>query len=203
MEIYFVTRNEASVRQPNRRSVSARSVLRSNQAATFCLRPSYHPVTVSLFYWPHRRTAVWLMIKLVRPTVRSSHVCRLTTCLSPTPWQMQRCMPPRRPSVRPYARVAVAALVAVRRGHPRSLHLPSTARRLFAGTRSLLRFRRDAAAINCLLLPRSRVDVSGGHLRTCYLMTMADASSLDRTRMKSAHRVLQPSVTVKINFFWF
>ena len=39
MEIYFVARNEASVRQFNRRSISARSVLRSNQAATID-RPS-------------------------------------------------------------------------------------------------------------------------------------------------------------------
>ena len=63
--------------------------------------------------------------------------------------------------------------------------------------------RRDAAAIDCPLFPWSRVDVSDGHLSTCYLMKMAAASSLDRIRMKSAHRVLQPSVMVEINFFWF
>ena len=58
IEIYFVARNEASVRQFNRRSVSARSVLRSNQAATVCLRLSYRPITVSLFYRPYHWTAV-------------------------------------------------------------------------------------------------------------------------------------------------
>ena len=58
MEIYFVARNEASVRRFNRRFISARSVLRSNQAATVCLRPSYRTVTVSLFYRQHHRTAV-------------------------------------------------------------------------------------------------------------------------------------------------
>ena len=76
MEIYFVARNEASVRQFNRRSVSARSVLRSNQAATVCLRPSYRQITFSLFYRWYYRTAIRIMIKFVRPTVRSSHVCR-------------------------------------------------------------------------------------------------------------------------------
>ena len=76
MEIYFVSRNEASVWQFNRQSISARSVLQSNQAATVCLRPSYRSVTVSLFYRLHHRTAVWIMIKLARPTTRSSHVCR-------------------------------------------------------------------------------------------------------------------------------
>ena len=40
MEIYFLARNEASVRQFNRRFVSARSVLQSNQAVTVCLRSS-------------------------------------------------------------------------------------------------------------------------------------------------------------------
>ena len=76
MEIYFVACNEASVRQLNRRSVSARSVLRSNQADTICLRPSYHQITVSLFYRRYHRTAIRIMIKLARPTARSSHVCR-------------------------------------------------------------------------------------------------------------------------------
>ena len=76
MEIYFVARNEACMRQFNWRSISACSILRSNQAAIVCLQPSYRPVTVSLFYQPHHRTAVWIMIKLVRLTTRSSHVCR-------------------------------------------------------------------------------------------------------------------------------
>ena len=104
------------------------------------------------------------MIKLVRLTVRSSHFCRLTTCPSPTTWQMQRSLPHRRPSVRPHARLAVAVLVAVRcpsAGHPRCLHLLSTARSPVPGRFS--DSRRDTAAIDC---PRSRVDVSGGHLNT-------------------------------------
>ena len=71
MEIYFVARSEASVRQFNRRSVFTRSVLRSNQAATVFLRPSYRPVTFSLFYRPH-----CTMIQLVCLTARASHVCR-------------------------------------------------------------------------------------------------------------------------------
>ena len=76
MEIYFVACKEASVRQFNRRFVSARCVLRSNQAATVCLRPSYRQITVSLFYRRYHRTAIRIMIKLVCPTARSSHVCR-------------------------------------------------------------------------------------------------------------------------------
>ena len=70
MEIYFVERNLASVRQLNRRSVSVRSVLRSNQAATVWLRPSYRPVTVSLIYRPHHWTAIWIMIQ-TRPSDRA------------------------------------------------------------------------------------------------------------------------------------
>ena len=76
MEIYLVTCNEASVRRFNRRFVFARSVLRSNQAATVYLRPSYRQITVSLFYRRYHRTAIQIMIKLVRPTAWSSHVCR-------------------------------------------------------------------------------------------------------------------------------
>ena len=102
MEIYFVARNEASVRQFSRRSVSARSVLWSNQAATVHLRPSYRPITVSLFYRPYHRTAVWIMIKLVLSDRA------VVTCLSPpsaaawpppTTWHMQRYLPFRRSSV--------------------------------------------------------------------------------------------------------
>ena len=144
------------------------------------------------------------MIKLVRPTVRSSHVCCLITCPSPTTWQMQHCLPPRRPFVRSCARLAVAALVAVRRPsaiRPRCPHLPLTACLPVPGRFS--DSRRDSAAIDCPLFPRSRANVSGGHLSTCCLMKMAAASSLDRIHMMSAHQVLQPSVTFEINFFWF
>ena len=123
MEIYFVTRKKASVRRFNRQSISTHSVLRSNQAAIVCLRPSYRPVTVSLFYWPHHRTVVWIMIKLVQATVPSLHDYRLTNCSSPTTWQMQRCLPPRRPSVRPYARLAVAALSAAPPPVARAVHI--------------------------------------------------------------------------------
>ena len=75
--------------------------------------------------------------------------------------------------------------------------------RPFDGTRSLLSSRRDAAAIDCPLFPWSRVDISVGHPSTCGLMVMAAVSSLDHIRIKSVQRVLQSSVTVEFNFFWF
>ena len=148
------------------------------------------------------------MIKLVHPTALSSHVCRhqrgyQTTCPSPTTgissigclsvgrpstrtltWQLQHLLPSAAPSA----------------GRPRCPRLPSTARSLVPGRFSFSR--RFAAAIDCSLFPRSRVEVSG-YVSTCCLMKMAAASSLDHICMKSAHRFLQPSVTVAINFFWF
>ena len=182
MKFYFVARHEASLRQFNRRSVSARSVLRSNQSATVCLRPFYRQITVSLFYRRYHRTAIRIMIKLVRLTAWSSHVCRhparppddLLVSYYPTTRHMQCC----RPSIHPYARLAVATLVAApSASRPRCSRLPSIARSLLPGRFS--DSRRDAAAIDCPLFPRSRVDVSGGHVSTCCLMKMASASSLD------------------------
>ena len=144
------------------------------------------------------------MIKLGRPTVRSSHVSRLTTCPFPTTWQMQHCLPPRWPSVCPYARLVVAALSAASSPVVRAVRI---SRRLPVACSPVPdRFsdsRRDAAAIDFPLFPWSCVDVSGGHLSTCCLMKMAAASLLHYFRMNSAHRVLQPSVTVEINFLWF
>ena len=130
------------MRQFNQLSVSTRSVLQSNQAATVCLRPSYRPVTVSLFYWPHRRTAVWI----TRPSNRAV-VPRLSPP-SAAAWSLARLLLPGRcsmlfrwPSVRSCARLAVAALVAVRRPLRRSPALSaSPVDRPFFGTRSLLRF---------------------------------------------------------------
>ena len=146
------------------------------------------------------------MIKLVRPTVRSSHVCHLTTCPSPTTWQMLRCLPPCRPSVRPYARLAVAALVSVCRlsaGRPRCPHLPSTARRPFTSTRSLLRFPPRCSCYRLSVVPMVSRRRQRRPPKYVLFYENAAASSLDRIRMKSVHRVLQPSVTVEINFFCF
>ena len=138
MKIYFVACNKASVRRFNRWSVSARSVLRSNQAATVCLRPSYRPVTVSLFYRPHRQTAVWIMIKLERVVDArlspdhlpvSYYLADVALSASPSTVRSLVCSPGSCSAVRrPFA------------GRPHCPHLPSTARRLFAGTRSFLRF---------------------------------------------------------------
>ena len=198
MEIYFVACNEASVRQFNRRSISAHSVLRSNQAAIVCLWPSYRPITVSLFCLPYHRTAVWIMIKLVRPTARLS----LARLLLPNICSVV-CLPVGRPSTRTLAWQLqhLSPSAAPSAGRPRCPRLLSTARSPVPG-----RFSdspRDAAAIDCPLFPQSRVDVSGGHVSTCCLMKMAAASSLDRICMKTAHRFFQPSVTVEINFLQF
>ena len=120
-------------------------VFRSNQAATVCLRPSYRSVTGSLLYRPHRRTDIWIiMIKLV--CARSSHVCRHPAQPPdhlPISYYLEdtACLPPRRPSICPYAHLTVAALVAIRPHLRRSPVLSaSPVDRPFAGTRSLLRF---------------------------------------------------------------
>ena len=134
------------------------------------------------------------MIKLVRSTARSSHVC------------LHPARPPAHLPV-PYARLAVAALVAVRRPPPplaRAVHVscrPPVARSPVPGRFSDCH--RDAATIDWPLFPRSRVDVSGGHLSTCCLIKMAAASSLDRICMKSAHRFIQQGSRSKIISFGF
>ena len=182
-----MARNKASARQFNRRSISARSVLRSSQATTVCLRPSYRQITVSLFYQRYHRTAIRIMIKLVRPTARSSHVCRHparppddlpVSLLLPGICSIV-CLPISRPSTRTLAwqLQPLSPLAGPFAGRPRSLRLPSTARSSVPGRFS--DSHRDAAAIDCPLFPRSRVDVSGGHVSTCCLMKMVPASSLD------------------------
>ena len=145
MEIYFVARNEASVRQFNRRSISARIVLRSNQAATVWFRPSYRPITVSLFYQPYHRTAVWI-IKLIRPTARSWHVCRhparppdhLPVSYYPAYAALSAFPSAVRPPVRSPGSCSVVALRRTLRRSPAQSASPVD--RPFADTRSLLRF---------------------------------------------------------------
>ena len=209
MDIYFVARNEASVRQFNRRSVSARSVLQSNQAATVCIRPSYRPDTVSLFYRPYHQTAVCIMIKLFHQTKRSLLVCR------------HPARPPDHLPVSYYlAYEAFSAFPSVVRSPVRSPGSCSTYRRppppppvaraVRVSRRPPVRRYQVASQIpaetqlrSIVRCSQSRVDVSGGHVSTCFVMKMVTASSLKRICMKSAHRFLQPSVTVAINFFWF
>ena len=58
------------------REIVQSTVRFTNQAANVCLWPSYCQITIPLFYRRYHRTAIWIMIKLVRPTARSSHVCR-------------------------------------------------------------------------------------------------------------------------------
>ena len=149
------------------------------------------------------------MIKLIHPTARSSHVCchpaRPPDHL-PVSYYLADATLSASPSVvrLPLRSLAVAALVAIHcplRRSPASS--ASSIDRPFAGSRSLLRFPPRLACDRCPLFPRSHVDVSGGHLSTCCLIKLAAGSSLDRFRMKSAHRVLHTSVTVEINFFWF
>ena len=190
MEIYFEARSKISVKQFNRRSVSARSVLQCNQAASVCLWPSYRLITVSLFYRPYHRTVVWIMIKLVCLTARSSHVCR------------HPARPPDHLLVSYYlADAALSAFPSVVRSPKHSPGSCSACRRLPPIRRSpalsaspvdrspvpghFSDSRWDAGAIDCPLFPLSHVDVSGGHLSTCCLMKMAAASSLDRFCMKS------------------
>ena len=219
--------NEASVRQFNWRSVSASSVLRSNQTATVCLWPSYHLVTVSLFYRPYRRTTVWIVIKLVHLTVWSSrafysrqtsaaktlvhdvsrHLARLPNHL-PVSYYLADAVLSASPSAVHLPVCSPGSCGACRRlsaGHQHCPHLPSTAHSPFAGTRSLPGHFRDAekqlrSIVRC---SHGLISMSKIILSTCCLMKMAAASSLDRIRMKTAHRVLQPSVTVGIHFFWF
>ena len=150
------------------------------------------------------------MIKLVRPPARLSHVCRHPSQPPdhlPVSYYLADAALSASPSaVRPPVHsLGVAALVAPSAAPSaarlRCPRLPSTARSPVPGHFS--DSRRDAAAIDCPLFSRSRVEVSGGHLSTCCLMKMAAASSLDCIRKKSAHRIRQPSVTVEINFFCF
>ena len=154
MEIYFLARNERSVRQFNWRSVSARSVLRSNQAATVCLRPSYRQITVSLFYWSYHRTAIWIMIKLVRPSDRAvvAHFSPPSTAA----WRLAHlplpgicsvvCLPFGRPSTRMLAwqLQPLSPPTTPSASRPRCPRLPSTARSPVPGRFS--DFRRDTAA---------------------------------------------------------
>ena len=150
MKIYFVTRNEASVRQFNRRSVCSHSVLRSNHAATVCLRPSYRPITVSLFYCrlndktrPTDRAVVscllppsaaaWPLARLLLPSI-CSVVCLpvgrpFTRTLA---WQLQRLSPSAAPSAG-HPRCRVSCRSPVRRYQvasqiPAETQLPSIVR---------------------------------------------------------------------------
>ena len=123
------------------------------------------------------------MIKLVRSTARSSHVCRHPAAA----WPLARlllsgicsvvCLLIGRPSTHTLAWQLqhLSPSAAPSAGRPRCLHLLSTARSPVSGLFS--DSRRDAAVIDCPLFPRSRVDVSGGHVSTCCLMKMAAASS--------------------------
>ena len=109
MDIYFVARNEVSVRQFNRRSVSAQcspivnrlppSVFGRHTAQL--LSHCFTDRTIGFF-------AVGIMIKLVvrlcgRRMLVATQRVHLTTCPSSTTWQMQSGLPSHRPSVRPPA----------------------------------------------------------------------------------------------------
>ena len=147
------------------------------------------------------------MIQLVRLTARSSHVCRHPARPPdhlPIAYYLADAVLSGSPSaVRPPVR-SPGSCSACRRPPltPPVVHAVRVSRRPPVRRYQVSDSRRDAAAIDCPLFPRSRVDISGGHLSTCCLMKMAAASSLDHICMKSAHRVLHLNVTVEINFFW-
>ena len=151
------------------------------------------------------------MIKLVRSTARSSHVWRYPARspdhLPVSYYPAYAALSAFPSAVRPPTRALAWQLQPLSRptassaSRPHCPRLPSTTRSQVPGRFS--DSRRDAAAIDCPLFPRSRVDVSGDNVSTCCLMKMAAFSSLDRICKKSDHRFLQPSVTVEINFFGF
>ena len=100
MEIYFVAHNEASVRQFNRRCVSARSVLWNNQAATIYLRPSYCPIIVSLFCSLNNdKTCPSDCTVIARLSPPSAVAWQLARLLLPERCSVV-CLPVGRPSVR-------------------------------------------------------------------------------------------------------
>ena len=143
-EIYFVARNEAFVRHFNRRFVSTRTVLWSNQAA---ISSTIVPPCYCLTVLPTEPSDFCLNSDKIRPRGRRTFVTtqrsRLTTCPSPTTWPMQRCLPSVGRPFRPYTRLQLQRLspsAAPSTGCPHCPRRPSTARRPFADTRSLLRF---------------------------------------------------------------
>ena len=144
------------------------------------------------------------MIKLVRPIAQSSYVCRHPVRPPdhlPVSYYLADAVLSASPSPVGPPVSSPGSCSTCRRSPALSASAPSSGRSPVPGRFS--DSRRDTAAIDCPLFPRSRVDVSGDHLSTCCLIKWRLPVLLDRICMKSAHWVLQPSVTVEINFFWF
>ena len=113
------------------------------------------------------------MIQLVHPTrghrtFAATQHGRLITCPSPTTWQMQRCWPTRRPSVRSPGSCNTCCRPSAAR--PCCPRLPSTNRRPFVGTRSLLRFPPRRSCDRLFVVPTVSRRRRHDHLITCCLM---------------------------------